>query len=69
VDRYYYPILFSFSKQKTSLLVINVVLFNGGNDGLNTLYPIRSLYYEMRPKIALSKEEVIAGNNEIFIPH
>ena len=61
--------LFSFSKQENLIIGDQCVVFvqlNGGNDGLNTFIPYRDpLYYEMRPKIALSKEEVIAGTKEM----
>jgi len=40
------------------------VQLNGGNDGLNTYIPYQDeLYYKYRPNIALSKNDVIAGNN------
>lgn len=36
------------------------IQLNGGNDGLNTFIPFENdLYYALRPKIAISKEEVI----------
>lgn len=36
------------------------IQLNGGNDGLNTFIPFENdLYYALRPKIAVSKEEVI----------
>jgi uncharacterized protein (DUF1501 family) len=36
------------------------IQLNGGNDGLNTFVPFENdLYYALRPKIALSKDEVI----------
>lgn len=40
------------------------IQLNGGNDGLNTYVPFDNpLYYQMRPKIALSKSEVVGANN------
>ncbi len=39
------------------------IQLNGGNDGLNTFVPFEHpLYYEMRPKIALSKNDVVGAN-------
>lgn len=59
--------LYTFSKQNAvfnpnqSLVFIQL---NGGNDGLNTFIPFEDeLYYKARPKIALSKSEIIAANN------
>ncbi len=61
--------LFSFSKQENLVVGEQCVVFvqlNGGNDGLNTYIPyLNPLYYEMRPKIAISKDDVIAGNKEM----
>ncbi len=40
------------------------VQLNGGNDGLNTFIPYEHpLYYELRPKIALSKDVILSKNN------
>lgn len=40
------------------------IQLNGGNDGLNTFVPYdNSLYYQLRSKIALSKDLVISKNN------
>ncbi len=39
------------------------VQLNGGNDGLNTFVPYDNpLYYQLRPKIALPKDTIIAKN-------
>ncbi|MFL9830810.1 DUF1501 domain-containing protein [Flavobacterium sp. ST-87] len=56
--------LFSYGSQKNLVIGEQCLVFvqlNGGNDGLNTFIPFDDpLYYELRPKIALSKEEVIS---------
>ncbi|WP_310554524.1 DUF1501 domain-containing protein [Flavobacterium sp.] len=46
------------------------VQLNGGNDGLNTFVPFEdTLYYNLRPNIALSKDEVVGKNqNMAFHP-
>lgn len=42
------------------------IQLNGGNDGLNTFIPFENdLYYALRPKIAISKEEVIGKYKEM----
>jgi uncharacterized protein (DUF1501 family) len=55
--------LYSFGSQNNLVLGEQCVVFvqlNGGNDGLNTFIPFEdALYYDLRPKIALSKTEVL----------
>jgi uncharacterized protein (DUF1501 family) len=59
--------LHAFSSQTNLVIGEQCVVFiqlNGGNDGLNTFIPYQNpLYYDLRPKIALSKETVINANN------
>lgn len=58
--------LYSFATQKNLAIGEQCLVFiqlNGGNDGLNTFIPFENpLYYDLRPKIALSKAEVIGKN-------
>ncbi len=58
--------LHAFGNQKQLITGEECLVFiqlNGGNDGLNTFIPYDNpLYYEMRPKIALSKDIVIGKN-------
>lgn len=55
--------LYSFGTQNNLILGEQCVVFvqlNGGNDGLNTFIPFKdALYYNLRPAISLSKNEVL----------
>ena len=55
--------LYSFGSQNNLIIGEQCVVFvqlNGGNDGLNTFIPFEdALYYNLRPKISLSKTEVL----------
>jgi uncharacterized protein (DUF1501 family) len=59
--------LHAFGSQKNLIVGEQCIVFiqlNGGNDGLNTFIPFEdTLYYNLRPKIAISKEDVIAKNS------
>jgi len=65
--------LYSFGSQTNLVLGEQSIVFvqlNGGNDGLNTFIPFEdALYYNLRPKIALSKDEVLnAAKGMAFHP-
>lgn len=46
--------------------VLVVIQLTGGNDGLNTIVPhTNELYYKARPKLAISKEDVLKFNADI----
>jgi uncharacterized protein (DUF1501 family) len=55
--------LYSFGAQNNLILGEQCLVFvqlNGGNDGLNTFIPFEdALYYDLRPKIAISKNEIL----------
>ncbi|TRX04592.1 DUF1501 domain-containing protein [Flavobacterium gawalongense] len=57
--------LYSFGSQNNLVLGEQCVVFvqlNGGNDGLNTFIPFEdALYYDLRPKIAISKNEILTS--------
>jgi uncharacterized protein (DUF1501 family) len=58
--------LYSFGSQKSLVLGDQCLVFvqlNGGNDGLNTFIPFEdALYYDLRPKIAISKNELLSSS-------
>ncbi|MFV8326059.1 DUF1501 domain-containing protein [Flavobacterium sp. ZS1P14] len=57
--------LYSFGAQNNLVLGEQCLVFvqlNGGNDGLNTFIPFEdALYYDLRPKIAISKNELLTS--------
>jgi uncharacterized protein (DUF1501 family) len=45
--------------------VMVVLQFSGGNDGLNTVIPIRNdIYYKSRPKLGIQKEQALQITDE-----
>jgi uncharacterized protein (DUF1501 family) len=59
--------LHAFGAQSNLVIGEQCVVFiqlNGGNDGLNTFVPYDNpLYYDLRPKISLSKDTVVGKNS------
>jgi uncharacterized protein (DUF1501 family) len=57
----------AFGSQQNLIIGDQCIVFvqlNGGNDGLNTYVPFQDeLYYKFRPKIALSKADVVSSQN------
>jgi uncharacterized protein (DUF1501 family) len=46
--------------------VLVVLQFSGGNDGLNTVIPIRNdIYYRERPVLAITKDKALLLNDEV----
>lgn len=45
--------------------VVVVIQFSGGNDGLNTVIPVRNdIYYKERPRLGITKDKVLLLNDE-----
>lgn len=54
-----------FQPLNTEKIVV-VIQFSGGNDGLNTVIPFENdIYYQKRPELAISKNDVLKINKEI----
>jgi len=48
--------------------VLVVLQFSGGNDGLNTVIPVRNdIYYRSRPKLGIEKNKALALTDEVGI--
>src|SRR5215212_5456061 len=46
--------------------VLIVLQLSGGNDGLNTVIPIRNdIYYKVRPKLGIPKEQALFLTDEV----
>ncbi len=46
--------------------VLVVIQLSGGNDGLNTVIPVRNdIYYRERPKLGIKKEDAVLLNDEV----
>jgi uncharacterized protein (DUF1501 family) len=46
--------------------VLVVIQFSGGNDGLNTVIPVRNdIYYQQRPKLGIQKDASLLINEEV----
>lgn len=46
--------------------VVVVIQFSGGNDGLNTVIPVRNdIYYRERPRLAIQKEKALTLTDEV----
>src|SRR5665811_460681 len=45
--------------------VLVVLQLSGGNDGLNTVIPVRNdIYYRVRPSLSISKEKTLSLNDD-----
>lgn len=46
--------------------VVVVIQFSGGNDGLNTVIPVRNdIYYRERPKLGIAKDAALSLTDEV----
>ena len=46
--------------------VVVVIQFSGGNDGLNTVIPVRNdIYYKERPRLGIAKDKAISVTDEV----
>ncbi len=46
--------------------VVVVIQFSGGNDGLNTVIPVRNdIYYKERPKLGIAKTDALSLTDEV----
>jgi len=46
--------------------VVVVIQFSGGNDGLNTVIPVRNdIYYRERPRLGITKEKALVLTDEV----
>jgi uncharacterized protein (DUF1501 family) len=46
--------------------VVVVIQFSGGNDGLNTVIPVRNdIYYKQRPKLGITKDKSLIITDEV----
>ncbi len=51
---------------QTEFKKLIVIQLSGGNDGLNTIVPFENdLYYNLRPKLGIRKEEVLKINDQL----
>ena len=48
--------------------VVVILQLSGGNDGLNTVIPVRNdLYYKARPKLGIAKEKALSVTDEVSL--
>ncbi|UAY52345.1 DUF1501 domain-containing protein [Ferruginibacter albus] len=46
--------------------IVVVIQFSGGNDGLNTVIPVRNdIYYSSRPKLGITKDNALSLTDEV----
>src|SRR5689334_9207225 len=46
--------------------VLVILQMSGGNDGLNTVIPVRNdIYYKVRPKLGIAKQDALLLTDEV----